>query len=193
VPKILLGLAALIIGFATFLALTPDYAGRDNAPVSTDSCHAAAEKFANFNAKSAGKPVQADGITDESGKRIDFSQYRGKAIVLNFWATWCGPCVREMPSLLRLKYKIAGAGVEVLPVSEDVNGAAKVVEFYKAHRLGGFPVLMDEGGKLARSSKVPGLPTTILINREGIETGRVVGPLEWDSAAAIKLIKVCTR
>jgi thiol-disulfide isomerase/thioredoxin len=193
VPKILLGLAVLIIGFATFLAWTPDYAGRGNAPVLADSCPAIAEKFANFNAKPAGRPVQADGITDETGKRIDFSQYRGRGIVLNFWATWCAPCVREMPSLLRLKFKIAGAGIEVLPVSEDVKGAAKVVEFYKAHRLDGFPVLMDEGGTLARSSKVPGLPTTLLINREGIETGRVVGPLEWDSAAAIKLIKACTR
>jgi thiol-disulfide isomerase/thioredoxin len=155
------------------------------------SCPAAAKKVVNFQAASPPRPVSTIAFQQADGGPTTLAAYKGSGVVLNFWATWCAPCVREMPSLLRLGDRIAGDGVRVLPLSEDRKGAPVVRKFYRQHGLEAFPVLIDPKGKVLRASAVRGLPTTLLIDGNGREVGRVTGPLEWDSEDAITLVRAC--
>lgn len=192
--KLLIGIAAAaLVAVIAILAISPNHTSQEGTGETARSCETASQKFINFEAGTAATPIQADDITDGDGKRIDFSEYRGKGVVLNFWATWCAPCVREMPSLMTLQRKLNGSNIVVLPISEDLDGAAKVKEFYRAHSLTDFPVIMDPGGELVRRVKVHGLPTTLLINPAGVEKGRIVGPLEWDTAEVVNLVRSCVK
>jgi thiol-disulfide isomerase/thioredoxin len=128
---------------------------------------------------------------DGAGAERRLTDLRGRGIVLNFWATWCAPCVREMPQLDRLKELVAANGVDVLAISEDRQGALVVKKFYATNKLHGLDILVDKGGKLIRSLKGRGLPTTVLFNKMGQEVGRVTGIAEWDSPEAVAFIRRC--
>jgi thiol-disulfide isomerase/thioredoxin len=127
-------------------------------------------------------------FTDAEGALVTLEDKRGTVVLINFWATWCPPCVREMPSLERLQTELGGAGFEVLAISEDRE--AKVIgpfyEHFGLRQLGGYH---DPYGRLSRQLKVTGLPTTILIDHRGFEVGRVVGAAEWDSRESVALIR----
>ena len=111
--------------------------------------------------------------------------------MVNFWATWCAPCVREMPQLDRLRKLLSGAGIEVLALSEDRAGAPLVEKFYNTNRIRNLEILIDKGGKVLRESKVSAMPTTLLIDAGGMEVGRVLGAVEWDSDKAVEFLKNC--
>ncbi len=115
--------------------------------------------------------------------------YRGKVVVLNFWATLCAPCVREMPSLDRLQAMLGGDELEVVALSEDRGGMPLVVRFYEKYGLEHLARYLDPLGRVAAVLGVVGMPTTVLIDREGREIGRMVGPTEWDSPAALALVR----
>ena len=118
------------------------------------------------------------------------ADHRGRGIVLNLWATWCVPCVAEMPALDVLAGAVAGSGVVVLPLSSDRGGAAAVERFYARTAVKNLPVLLDRGGAAARAMAVRGIPTTILIDAAGRERGRVEGGADWGSAATIRMVKL---
>ena len=128
---------------------------------------------------------------DGTGAERRLTDLRGRGIVLNFWATWCAPCVREMPQLDRLKGLVADNNVEVLAVSQDRQGAPVVKKFYDINKLNRLDILIDKGSKLIRSVKARGLPTTVLFDRMGQEVGRVTGFAEWDSTDAVAFIRRC--
>ena len=128
-------------------------------------------------------------FTDMEGKPVTLADKRGKLVLLNVWATWCPPCVREMSSLDRLQATLGGPGFEVVALSEDRAGAPVVAAFYKRLGLTALDTYLDPASRASRALKVRGLPTTVLIDRRGYELGRVVGPAEWDSDAAIGLIR----
>lgn len=122
-------------------------------------------------------------LRDATGARAHLSDWRGRYVLLNIWATWCPPCVREMPGLLRLQQSMAektGHNLVVLPVSVEAGKAEKVAEFYERHDLAGLPlyVLDDKSDMIAL--KVLGLPTTILLDPQGKIVWRVAGDLDWD-------------
>lgn len=110
---------------------------------------------------------------------------------MNFWATWCVPCIREMPSLVRLKALLGDDNIAVLALSEDRGGVKKVNPFFKKLGIEGLDVLIDKKGKVARKSGVRGLPTTILIDAEGLERGRIVGAAEWDDPQVVDFVRRC--
>jgi thiol-disulfide isomerase/thioredoxin len=122
---------------------------------------------------------------EADGTERTLGDYAGKGLVVNLWATWCVPCVVEMPELQELAHKVAGDGILVLPLSSDRGGAEVVRRFYAAHRLDGLPVLLDPRGEAGRAWGVRGLPTTIVIDRQGRERGRVEGAIDWANAATI--------
>ena len=128
-------------------------------------------------------------FTDENGDKLTLKSFRGKIILLNFWATWCGPCVREMPSLRRLHNELKGPDFTVIALSEDRIGWQKIGTFRDKLNLGELPLYHDVDSKMMYAAKARGLPTTLLIDREGNELGRLVGLAEWDTAEAIALVR----
>jgi thiol-disulfide isomerase/thioredoxin len=148
-----------------------------------------AEGMANFTPAAPPEPAPAGYLVTMDRKETSLAVYRGKIVLLNFWATWCAPCVREMPSLLRLHRAMGGDDFTVLAVSEDLKGWRAIAPFLERLNLGGLPVLHDPQGAFARAFGVTGLPATILIGPTGLILGRMTGPAEWDSDAAKALIR----
>ena len=110
------------------------------------------------------------------------ADYRGKWVVLNFWATWCAPCRREMPSLERLQ--TAMPDLAVVPVATGRNAVEGIRRFFEEAGVTALPILRDPTSELARGMGVMGLPVTVILNREGQEVARLIGDAEWDSASA---------
>ena len=121
------------------------------------------------------------GFTDGAGHQMGLSGYRGKVVLVNFWATWCEPCKLEMPSLLRLQQKLGDKDFAVVAISGDQAGAEAVEPFLKQNDLTALNILYDANLASANIWGVKGLPTTILLNREGQEIGRAEGGLAWDT------------
>ncbi len=136
-------------------------------------------------------PVPAPGTTfkDADGRPVTLAAFRGRVVLLNFWATWCAPCIREMPSLDRLQAKLKGEGLEVVAVSEDFAGLDLVGPFFERLKLENLAIFLDSDGALGKEFGIAGLPTTLLIDREGRVVGGLEGPAEWDSDEAIALIR----
>lgn len=142
-----------------------------------------------FVFKKAPEAVPDTVFLDASGKERTLKDWQGKVVLLNLWATWCAPCRKEMPSLDRLQAELGSDKFEVVAVSVDktgIDGAKKFLDQIKVSKLG---VFADPTIKLGTELKAIGMPATVLIDREGREVGRLVGPAEWDSADAKRLIK----
>jgi peroxiredoxin len=119
-----------------------------------------------------------------AGEEVDLASYRGKVVVLNFWATWCPPCVAEMPSLQRLHRALGPEGLAVVTVSTDEDEEA-LREFVTRHGLD-LPVLLDPGGEVASSAyRTTGYPETFVLDRSGVLLSHTIGPAEWDAADAL--------
>jgi len=131
-------------------------------------------------------------FTDEQGAPLTLAGFAGKGVVLNMWATWCVPCVAEMPALNRMAERLAADGVVVLPLSSDRGGAAQVRKFYTAHGIDHLGIYLDKFGLAAKGWGARGLPTTIIIDRAGLERGRFEGGIAWDSEAALATIRKLT-
>ncbi len=128
-------------------------------------------------------------FTDADGAARSLSDYAGMGVVLNLWATWCVPCVREMPALDDLAKLVAGDGIVVLPVSSDRGGAAVVQRFYGEHGIAHLPVLLDPQGTMARGLNLRGIPTTLLIDKTGQEVGWLEGSADWSSSDAVTVVR----
>lgn len=133
-------------------------------------------------------PVPDLAVTDANGAVKHVSDYKGRVVLLNFWATWCQPCVKEMPSIQALQRQLGGDGFKVLPVSEDRGGIAVVRKFFDDHGLDGLDMLVDKSPTTLDAFHLRGLPTTLLIGRDGKEIGRLEGEARWDSPEARALI-----
>jgi thiol-disulfide isomerase/thioredoxin len=134
-------------------------------------------------------PAQPDvAYVDENGEEVRLSDYRGQVILVNFWATWCGPCVEEMPALDRLQADLGGEDFQVVTVSLD-RSMDDVLEFFERIELENLPIIHDTNLASFSQIRTPGLPTSVLYDREGRELGRVTAPAEWDSADAKALIR----
>ncbi len=118
-------------------------------------------------------------LADLAGRANRLSDYRGKIVFLNLWATWCPPCRQEMPSMEQLHRHFAGRDFVILAVSEDTD-AARVRQFVSEMRLT-FPVLHDPRGILPEPLGVTGYPETFIIDRDGRIVQRFIGPEEWDT------------
>ncbi len=130
---------------------------------------------------------------DASGNDLSLSDWRGKVVLLNLWATWCAPCRREMPDLDELQASMGSDEFEVVAVSIDRKGVEVAQAFLDEIKVKGLKLYIDKTAKITREADVFGMPTTILIDRDGMELGRMIGPAEWNSNQAKALITAALR
>ena len=135
------------------------------------------------------RPAAAVAFTDAEGQERTFSDFQGEGLVVNLWATWCPPCVAEMPSLDRLQAMLRGERVRVLALSSDRGGRAVVEAFYQRTGVRELGVWLDPRGAAARGLGVRGLPTTVIVDRDGYERARLEGEAEWDAPALVAAVR----
>ena len=133
-----------------------------------------------------GEAARTDGFVDPSGKPVTLASYAGKPVLLNLWATWCAPCVAEMPLLDALAGTLAGK-VRVLTISQDLEGAARVAPFFAENKFRHLQPYVDDKAGLSLGYQA-NLPTTILFDSTGHEVWRVAGAMDWTGAQAAALI-----
>ena len=139
-----------------------------------------------------GLPAPNFSLPDLDGKMVSLSDYRGKVVLLNIWATWCPPCVEEMPSMEKLYQELQGEGFEILAVSIDESGAQDVLPFMKKHKLS-FPALIDSRGTLKDLYQTTGVPESFIIDKDGILVEKVIGPRDWAVPEAIRFFRNLIR
>jgi len=130
----------------------------------------------------AAPPVSAPviGFADLDGNGHRLGEFTGKPVLINLWATWCGPCIEEMPSLAKLQDRL-GDRLTVLAISEDHAGAKTVVPFLAEHQLKSLRAYLDPKSEIGQALGVRGLPTSVLVDRDGKVAGRVEGRADWNS------------
>jgi thiol-disulfide isomerase/thioredoxin len=125
---------------------------------------------------------------DGEGRPVRLSVFRGRPVLVNFWATWCGPCVVEMPSLDALAARETG-NVEIIAISQDLDGRAKVTDFFAARNFTRLEPYLDPQMGLMAALRLEELPTTILYDSEGEEVWRMTGMADWHGERAARLIR----
>lgn len=128
-------------------------------------------------------------FVDGAGAPRSLADFRGRTILLNLWATWCVPCRDEMPALDRLQQALGGPDFEVVALSLDQGGIAGVKRFYEQLKLRALDVHLDANGDALGKLGSVGIPLTLLVDREGREVWRVLGPREWDGPAEADRIR----
>ena len=172
----------LLAGFATVLApLAPGH-GAEIKPTGT---------VKNFEIAAERKPVSAFSWRDAAGAETSLAAYAGKVVVMNFWATWCAPCITELPSIQRLQTKLGSAPVAVVALSIDrgAEGAEKARAMLQRLKLDGLAFHHDTESRAYLALGIEVMPTTIIFDAQGREAGRLRGPAEWDAPEAQKLIQ----
>jgi thiol-disulfide isomerase/thioredoxin len=137
-------------------------------------------------------PAPAISFVAADGSEHHLAEFIGHGMVVNLWATWCVPCVAEMPALATLSRTLAPDDIAVLPLSSDHGGAPVVEAFYRQHGITGLPVLLDPKSAAAHAWHVRGIPTSVIIDREGRERARLEGSADWSTPAAAAMVrKLC--
>ncbi len=127
--------------------------------------------------------------TDAQGAASGPTAFAGRGMVINLWATWCPPCVAEMPALDRLSALLARDGTVVLALSSDRGGRAQVEAFYTRTGVKNLGIWLDPRGVAGRALSVRGLPTTVIVDRSGKERARLEGAADWDAPRFVSAIR----
>lgn len=135
------------------------------------------------------RPMPELRFVDAEDRERGLVDFRGRTVLLNLWATWCGPCRREMPSLDRLQVALGGPAFTVLALSIDRGGLAVVKGFYEELGLTHLGIYVDPSGRAATQLGAVGIPTTLLLDPEGREVARHSGALEWDAPDVIAVLR----
>jgi thiol-disulfide isomerase/thioredoxin len=134
--------------------------------------------------------VSDKSFQDADGNPIQLSDYNGKYVLLNFWATWCAPCRHEMPAINQLSNAFSGEAFAVVPLASGHNPLPAIRKFYQENALNDLPIMQDPRSSFSRDMGVLSLPITILINPEGKEIARMKGDADWFSQSAQDIIQV---
>ena len=145
-----------------------------------------AEQREGVDRSRKGKPAPVTQFKDPDGGDISLADFRGVPVLVNLWASWCAPCVKELPTLSRLHG--AGGAIQVAAISQDNGPQASVVAFLAKAKADGLTPYQDPEMKLSGALGAQILPTTILYDKDGFEVWRYVGDLDWTSPEAAKLL-----
>lgn len=196
--------AGTVIGFAGYYGLPLLKRGSGGEP----ACIAAVEVAKRIAPLAQGEvaavtmataPLRLPDLAfeDAAGNPKKLSDWRGKTVLLNLWATWCVPCRKEMPALDALQAKLGGKDFEVVAVNIDTRDPDKPKNFLKEANLTRLAYFADQKAKVFQDLKsigrALGMPTSVLVDAQGCEIGTIAGPAEWASEDAVKLIKAATK
>ena len=180
---------SVVVGYMVLVALTllaNFFALRAEAKTADPPIEGSMVKFV---ASDPPIPVPDTPFIGVDGETIKLADYKGRLVLLNFWATWCAPCIRELPSIESLASSVNDPRFTVQLVSIDRGGAKVHKPFLENLGITGIASASDPRARLLRAVKGPGVPVTVLINSEGLMVGRLIGDAHWDSPAARLLIK----
>ena len=200
-PLITYGLVAVLAGFVGFGAVYAIKQGADNSKVvqlvdgsapkpavASSGNPLATGEMATFVFRKTPEAIPEFKFEDGGGATKTLADWKGKVVLLNLWATWCAPCRKEMPALDRLQKELGGDTFEVVALSVDRQGAPASKKFLEETKVANLKLYVESTSKSIGTLRAAGLPTTILIDKDGREIGRLAGPAEWDSADAKRLI-----
>lgn len=145
--------------------------------------------MANFTILPEPKPGPEVSFVNGEGEALSLADFRGKVLLVNLWATWCGPCRREMPDLDALQAEFGGDKFEVVAISADRQGPSVIGPFYDEVGVTNLAHYNDKTMKTHRAMRSLGLPTTIIYDAEGREVGRLIGPAHWAAPEAFRLVR----
>ena len=145
--------------------------------------------YGGWEAFAEPQPAPKTDFLAPDGTSINLDAYDGRTILVNFWATWCAPCVKELPALDALQQDLGGPDFEVVVISIDRKGLPVAQPFLADLGVTNLKTAADPMGTLARDLKATGLPTTVLIDEDGLVRGRLLGDAEWNSGEAKALIR----
>jgi thiol-disulfide isomerase/thioredoxin len=138
-------------------------------------------------------PIEGDfsvvAPVDGKGQPADMAPYRGKVLLVNLWATWCAPCIKELPSLGALQQELGGDQFQVVTIAVDERDPAKIEPFLAQHGAGNLPVLIDRDRTLEKVAQVSALPTSLLVDRDGKVKALVAGDAGWNPGPALAPVK----
>ena len=157
--------------------------------VAQDAAPPLSGPVAKFERRTPPAPAPALSFKDWNDADASLDAFKGKVVLVNFWATWCIPCVKEMPSLDRLAQKIGGEKFAVVALSLDGPSRPKVEPFIRSRNLSHLQVFFDTRKKSYQALQIAVLPTSVLIDADGREVGRLQGDAEWDSPEAEALVR----
>jgi thiol-disulfide isomerase/thioredoxin len=149
----------------------------------------AQERPRSFVLHETPEPIAAVRFEDDQGQPRSLADFKGKIVLLNVWATWCAPCIKEIPALDHLAAALNDADFAVVAVSIDRKGIDSVRKVFVQLDVQKLPIYVDRDSQALRTVRAIGLPTSLFIDPEGRELGRVTGPVEWDDAATIEFLR----
>ncbi|SLN21997.1 Thiol:disulfide interchange protein TlpA [Roseivivax jejudonensis] len=135
------------------------------------------------------QPAGAAAFETFDGEPASLAEYKGKWALVNFWATWCAPCRKEMPMLSELQRELGGDAFEVVTIATGRSPKPAMTDFFDEIGVDNLPTLRDPSSALAREMAVLGLPITVILNPEGEEIARLQGDAEWDSDVAKQMLR----
>lgn len=128
-------------------------------------------------------------MQDTKNADTTLAAFKGKVLVVNFWATWCAPCIKEMPTLDALQKKLGGKDFQVLAVSQDREGLRVAQPFMEKNEWTNVGLYVEPKSRFARDAKLRGLPTTIVLDRQGQEVGRLEGTIDWTAPKVVQKLE----
>lgn len=162
-----------------------------NAAIADTSALAAMREgdMKKLNIHSMPQPVPETPFTHQNGENVTLSDFSGKIVVVNFWATWCAPCREEMPMLSELQAELGGEDFEVVTIATGRNAQPAMEKFFDEISVDNLPLHRDQNQQLAREMGVFGLPVTVILDREGREIARLQGDAHWNSDSAKQILQ----
>jgi thiol-disulfide isomerase/thioredoxin len=173
IAAVIAGAAALLLGRGGDKGAAPPLAGT----------------VAHFNLANPRPPAPAAAVSDVDGAQVPLSALKGKVVLVNFWATWCAPCLKEMPALDRLQARIGRDDFLVAAVSIDRGGRDAAMPWLEDHGIKNLTLYLDPQSRAALAFRVTELPVSVILDRAGNVVGRMVGPAEWDAPEAEALVR----
>ena len=149
------------------------------ASYNTQAFAQSADDFISEVVPSAPKPIPSVTFYDLKGNTRSVDEYSGNVVIVNFWAMWCYPCKKEMPSLDALEKKYADKGLKVVSISNDMSGTDGIQEFFDKNKITNLEVFIDKNSDTFKKFGLRGIPTSIIVDKYGMEVGRVSGYIDW--------------